>query len=35
MPEASTARPAGCAVAEANSIPTVVAEYRKEVPDGG
>lgn len=35
MPEAASARPAGGAVAEANSIPAVVAEHCEEVPDGG
>ena len=35
MPEAATTRPVGGAVAEANSIPAAVEEYRKEVPDGG
>lgn len=35
MPEAAAARPVGGAVAEANSIPAAVAEYREEMPDGG
>lgn len=35
VPEAASARPAGGAVAEANSIPAVVAEYCEEVPDRG
>lgn len=35
MPQAATARPAGGAAAEADSIPAAVTEYRKEVSDGG
>lgn len=35
VPEAAAARPVGGAVAEANSIPAAVAEYREEMPDGG
>lgn len=35
MPKASPARLAGGAAAEANSIPAAVAEYCKEMSEGG
>lgn len=35
VPEAAAAWPVGGAVAAANSIPAVVAEYREEMPGGG